>query len=178
MPALQGTGSVGYCQRASVLECGGLTPLWDGVKRRSHLVAPSSEAPWRRRILAFATHWMFDVRCSMFSVRCSPSPWGRSPLPSPCPTGTVNPMKSVLCLVGIFCASIALADDPPSIYHTNWIDLNKNSMKDVYEDSTQPVEKRVEDLLAQMTLEEKIGQLHQSIHDVDAVKIYHNLLQR
>src|SRR5579864_3436221 len=87
-------------------------------------------------------------------------------------------MKSVLCLVGIFCATIALADDPPSIYHTDWIDLNKNGTKDIYEDSTQPVEKRVEDLLGQMTLEEKIGQLHQSIHDVDAVKIYRNRLQR
>lgn len=87
-------------------------------------------------------------------------------------------MKSVLCLVGIFCAMIALAAESPSIYHTEWIDLNKNGMKDVYEDSTKPVEKRVEDLLGQMTLEEKIGQLHQSIHDVGAVKIYSNLLQR
>lgn len=87
-------------------------------------------------------------------------------------------MKSALYLVGIFCATIALADDPPSIYHADWIDLNKNGMKDIYEDPTQPVEKRVEDLLGQMTLEEKIGQLHQSIHDVGAVKIYSNLLQR
>ena len=87
-------------------------------------------------------------------------------------------MKSALCLAGIFCITMAFADDPPSIYHADWIDLNKNGMKDVYEDPTQPVEKRVEDLLGQMTLEEKIGQLHQSIHDVDAVKIYTNLLER
>jgi beta-glucosidase len=36
-------------------------------------------------------------------------------------------------------------------------DLNKNGKLDVYEDSRQPVEARVEDLLSQMTLEEKAG---------------------
>lgn len=86
-------------------------------------------------------------------------------------------MKSVLCLIGIFFTMIALAVDPV-IYHPGWIDLNKNGMKDIYEDPTQPVEKRVEDLLSQMTQEEKIGQLHQSIHDVDAVKIYANQIKR
>jgi beta-glucosidase len=38
-------------------------------------------------------------------------------------------------------------------------DLNKNGRLDVYEDSSQPIEARVEDLLAQMTLEEKAGTL-------------------
>jgi len=36
-------------------------------------------------------------------------------------------------------------------------DLNKNSKLDVYEDARQPIEARVEDLLRQMTLEEKAG---------------------
>jgi beta-glucosidase len=45
------------------------------------------------------------------------------------------------------------------IYHESWIDLNKNGKKDVYEDSTEPVEKRIDDLLSQMTLEEKTAQL-------------------
>jgi beta-glucosidase len=36
-------------------------------------------------------------------------------------------------------------------------DLNKNGKLDIYEDLRQPVEARVEDLLAQMTLEEKAG---------------------
>ena len=36
-------------------------------------------------------------------------------------------------------------------------DLNKNSRLDVYEDSRQPLEARVTDLLSQMTLEEKAG---------------------
>lgn len=36
-------------------------------------------------------------------------------------------------------------------------DLNKNGKLDIYEDSRQPVEGRVQDLLSQMTLEEKAG---------------------
>lgn len=44
------------------------------------------------------------------------------------------------------------------IYHKGWIDFNKNGKKDLYEDPTQPIEKRVEDLLSQMTLEEKTNQ--------------------
>ena len=38
-------------------------------------------------------------------------------------------------------------------------DLNKNGIMDVYEDIRQPIEARVEDLLGQMTLEEKAGLL-------------------
>ena len=40
---------------------------------------------------------------------------------------------------------------------TAYRDLNKNGKMDVYEDVSQPVEARVNDLLAQMTLEEKAG---------------------
>lgn len=36
-------------------------------------------------------------------------------------------------------------------------DLNKNGKLDIYEDSRQDIEKRINDLLAQMTLEEKTG---------------------
>lgn len=45
------------------------------------------------------------------------------------------------------------------IYKKGWIDFNKNGKKDVYEDPSQSVEKRLDDLLFQMTLEEKAGQL-------------------
>jgi beta-glucosidase len=41
-------------------------------------------------------------------------------------------------------------------------DLNKNGKMDVYEDPKQPVEKRVQDLLKQMTLEEKAGMMFYS----------------
>lgn len=42
-------------------------------------------------------------------------------------------------------------------------DLNKNGSLDVYEDSRAPVDDRVEDLLAQMTLEEKAGTMFVSM---------------
>lgn len=45
------------------------------------------------------------------------------------------------------------------IYKDGWTDLNKNGAKDTYEDPQQPVEKRVEDLLGQMNLDEKTVQL-------------------
>ena len=38
-------------------------------------------------------------------------------------------------------------------------DLNKNGKLDIYEDPRQPIEARVADLLSQMTLEEKAGQM-------------------
>src|SRR6516162_7204795 len=38
-------------------------------------------------------------------------------------------------------------------------DLNKNGKMDVYEDSRQPIEARINDILQQMTLEEKAGML-------------------
>lgn len=44
------------------------------------------------------------------------------------------------------------------IYHDGWTDLNKNGRKDVYEDSKADINSRIEDLLAQMTLEEKTCQ--------------------
>ena len=47
-------------------------------------------------------------------------------------------------------------------------DLNKNGKLDVYEDSKQPVEKRVQDLLKQMTLEEKAGMMFYSPVRVNA----------
>jgi len=40
-------------------------------------------------------------------------------------------------------------------------DLNKNGRLDPYEDPRRPIEERVEDLLKQMTLEEKLGQINQ-----------------
>ena len=51
------------------------------------------------------------------------------------------------------------AKNQKKIYHKGWIDLNKNGQKDIYEDTSQPIDKRVEDLLRQMTIEEKTCQL-------------------
>ena len=46
-----------------------------------------------------------------------------------------------------------------SIYHKGWIDFNKNGVKDVYEDPEAPVQARIDDLLSQMTMDEKTCQL-------------------
>ena len=45
-----------------------------------------------------------------------------------------------------------------NIYQSGWIDLNKNGRMDVYEDPKVEVERRITDLLSQMTLEEKTCQ--------------------
>lgn len=42
-------------------------------------------------------------------------------------------------------------------------DLNKNGRLDIYEDPRRPIEERVEDLLAQMTLAEKVGLMFQNV---------------
>src|SRR2546430_11658459 len=45
-----------------------------------------------------------------------------------------------------------------NLYHDGWIDLNKNGRMDVYENQKAPIDRRVEDLLSQMNLEEKTCQ--------------------
>lgn len=45
------------------------------------------------------------------------------------------------------------------IYKQGWVDHNKNGIKDIYEDPSQPVSKRITDLLSRMTPEEKAGQI-------------------
>ena len=45
------------------------------------------------------------------------------------------------------------------IYKKGWIDFNKNGRKDVYEDPSAPIDARIEDLLGQMTLDEKTCQM-------------------
>ena len=46
---------------------------------------------------------------------------------------------------------------------TTFRDLNKNSQFDPYEDASRPIEERIEDLLARMTLAEKAGMMFQTI---------------
>ena len=57
------------------------------------------------------------------------------------------------------CSSLPARRESKTIYHKGWIDFNKNGVKDVYEDPTRSVDERVEDLLGQMTVEEKTCQL-------------------
>ena len=64
-----------------------------------------------------------------------------------------------MLLFSLGLAQFAPGQTPPEpkkpIYHEGWIDLNKNGRKDIYEDSKANIDRRIEDLLSQMTLEEK-----------------------
>lgn len=59
----------------------------------------------------------------------------------------------------LFTGSCWAAHTPSSIYKKGWIDLNKNGIQDVYENPKAKVDQRINDLLRQMTLEEKSCQM-------------------
>ncbi len=65
-------------------------------------------------------------------------------------------------LFNCFAFNIAAQDasvfPKKNIYFDTWTDFNKNGKKDVYEDSKADINARIEDLLSQMTLEEKTNQ--------------------
>ncbi|SFQ81529.1 glycoside hydrolase family 3 N-terminal domain-containing protein [Hymenobacter arizonensis] len=67
-------------------------------------------------------------------------------------------LRTLPLLLGAVAASFA-AQAQKSIYHKGWTDFNKNGRRDVFEDKAQPLEKRLDDLLGQMTLAEKSCQL-------------------
>lgn len=64
-----------------------------------------------------------------------------------------------LCLLFTSITLLYAFQQERNIYHEGWIDFNKNGKKDIYEDASKPVEARVNDLLRQMTMEEKTCQL-------------------
>ena len=66
--------------------------------------------------------------------------------------------KTLTVFVCIIYYSVNFSFAQSSIYKKGWIDFNKNGKKDVFEDPTQPLEKRVGNLLSQMTLNEKTCQ--------------------
>ncbi len=69
-------------------------------------------------------------------------------------------MKKLLLLLPLLAAStLTSIAQEKNIYHKGWIDFNKNGKMDVFEDPSQPIDKRVTDLLSQMTVEEKTCQL-------------------
>lgn len=67
-------------------------------------------------------------------------------------------MKKLLIII-IGLLPLFASAQRKSIYHKGWIDFNKNGVKDVFEDTKAPVEDRVQDLLSQMTIEEKTCQM-------------------
>jgi beta-glucosidase len=62
-------------------------------------------------------------------------------------------------ILAALSASVASAQQSASIYHDGWIDFNKNGHKDIFEDARQPIDQRIQDLLSQMTIEEKTCQM-------------------
>jgi beta-glucosidase len=62
-----------------------------------------------------------------------------------------------------------LGSEAPVLEHdgARFRDLNKNGRLDPYEDSRRPLEDRVDDLLGQMTLEEKVGLMFHSSTQMD-----------
>src|SRR5438477_7603365 len=71
-------------------------------------------------------------------------------------------VQIVVLLAGLLASltfSLPAQQQPKTnIYHDDWIDLNKNGRMDVYENPKAPIEKRIDDLLSQMTLDEKTCQ--------------------
>ncbi|MFR9620725.1 MAG: glycoside hydrolase family 3 N-terminal domain-containing protein [Rikenellaceae bacterium] len=67
-------------------------------------------------------------------------------------------IKNILTLGVLLLATLPTMGAQSKIYHKGWIDYNKNGVKDIYEDPTQPTDARVADLLSQMTIEEKAAQ--------------------
>ncbi|HEX2866880.1 MAG TPA: glycoside hydrolase family 3 N-terminal domain-containing protein [Ignavibacteriales bacterium] len=71
-------------------------------------------------------------------------------------------LLSITVLLSLSCTAHAqgsTSGDKSNIYHSGWIDLNKNGVMDPYENSKLPIEERVKDLLGRMTLEEKTCQM-------------------
>ncbi len=70
-------------------------------------------------------------------------------------------MKNIIsaALAASLAAVSVLPVQARGIYHKGWIDFNKNGRKDIYEDPSRSRADRVEDLLSQMTVEEKTCQL-------------------
>lgn len=80
-------------------------------------------------------------------------------------------MKNLIALTLLLGGSTLLCAQKPAktpatykpvkseMYRKGWIDFNKNRVKDVYEDPSAPLEARIENLLQQMTLDEKTCQM-------------------
>jgi beta-glucosidase len=65
----------------------------------------------------------------------------------------------IVCLLAILNCQCLDAQKKTTIYRNGWIDFNKNGVMDVYEDPNAPIDARVDDLLSQMSLDEKTCQL-------------------
>jgi beta-glucosidase len=67
--------------------------------------------------------------------------------------------KKVIPSVLLFAAVASSAPAQKPIYHEGWVDFNKNGKMDTYENPSESIDNRIEDLLRQMTVEEKTAQM-------------------
>lgn len=67
-------------------------------------------------------------------------------------------LSGFLSFLTIMLTSIPVFSQSKTTYHEGWIDFNKNGIKDIYEDPSQPIDKRITNLLSQMTVDEKTCQ--------------------
>ncbi|MBD0776948.1 glycoside hydrolase family 3 C-terminal domain-containing protein [Maribacter sp. ANRC-HE7] len=65
----------------------------------------------------------------------------------------------IISIFTVFFFCIGMKTEKSSIYHKDWIDFNKNGIKDVYEDSKAPREARVKNLVSLMNVDEKTCQM-------------------
>ncbi len=70
----------------------------------------------------------------------------------------MNPKILLIFLIFLYSLSL-FSQRSSSIYHKDWIDLNKNGRKDVYEDQNRNIDERITDLLSQMSVDEKTAQM-------------------
>jgi beta-glucosidase len=65
----------------------------------------------------------------------------------------------MLIVFVIISTQLSAAEKKSAIYHSGWIDLNKNGRMDPYENPKLDIEKRIDDLLGRMNIEEKTCQM-------------------
>lgn len=67
-------------------------------------------------------------------------------------------MRFLFLSVAFLSVSLAFPQSK-NMYKKGWIDFNKNGVMDTYENPNAPIDDRIEDLLNQMTVEEKTAQM-------------------
>ncbi|WP_165021024.1 glycoside hydrolase family 3 N-terminal domain-containing protein [Dysgonomonas sp. ZJ279] len=67
-------------------------------------------------------------------------------------------MKILFLSIAVLCSNLALSQSK-TIYKKGWIDFNKNGKMDIYEDPTAHIDARIDDLLKQMSTDEKTAQM-------------------
>ncbi|MRT93805.1 glycoside hydrolase family 3 N-terminal domain-containing protein [Ancylomarina sp. 16SWW S1-10-2] len=68
------------------------------------------------------------------------------------------PIQFILVLF-LFVLFSGMRKSDEKIYHKGWIDFNKNSVKDIFEDPSETVDRRVENLMTLMNVDEKTCQM-------------------